>query len=188
MIDLFAKEHFIAHKLLASENPESPGIVRAYTIMAFTKNKNQLRYELTPEEYEEARISLSTATKIFYSNPKNHPCYGKTPSAETRAKQSAAKQGYIPWNKGISCSEQTKAKIGKANRNPSEKTRQKMSAAQKNRSDLKGANNPKAKSVVRLSDGKIYGCIKEALQDNPEFSPHMFSTDVRKQKHFKFLQ
>lgn len=155
--------------------------------MAFTKNKHQLRYELTPEEYEEARLTLSNAIKIFYSDPRNHPCYGKPVSAETRAKQSAAKQGYIPWNKGISCSAQTKAKISEANCNPSEKTRLKMSASQRNRSDLKGATNPKAKSVIRLSDNKVYGCIKDALKDNPEFSYDVFSKDVRKQEHFKFL-
>lgn len=55
LIDLFAKEHFIAHKLLAEENPDDDQLVYAYIIMAFTKDKNQKRYELTPEEYEEAR-------------------------------------------------------------------------------------------------------------------------------------
>lgn len=55
LIDLFAKEHFIAHKLLAEENMNDEQLVCAYTIMAFAKDKNQHRYELTPEEYEEAR-------------------------------------------------------------------------------------------------------------------------------------
>lgn len=55
LIDLFAREHFIAHKLLAEENMDDDQLVCAYAIMAFTKDNNQLRYELTPEEYEEAR-------------------------------------------------------------------------------------------------------------------------------------
>lgn len=55
LIDLFAKEHFIAHKLLAEENPDDDQLVYAYGIMAFTKDKNQQRYELSPEEYESAR-------------------------------------------------------------------------------------------------------------------------------------
>jgi hypothetical protein len=55
LIDLFAKEHFIAHKLLAEENMDDDQLVHAYMLMAFVKDGNQKRYELTPEEYEEAR-------------------------------------------------------------------------------------------------------------------------------------
>lgn len=55
LIDLFAKEHFIAHKLLAEENMDDKQLVRAYTLMAFVKDQNQDRYELSPDEYEEAR-------------------------------------------------------------------------------------------------------------------------------------
>lgn len=55
LIDLFAKEHFIAHKLLAEENIDDDQLVHAYTLMAFVKDENQKRYELTPEEYENAR-------------------------------------------------------------------------------------------------------------------------------------
>lgn len=40
LIDLFAREHFIAHKLLALENPNNIKLVQAYNIMAFTKNKD----------------------------------------------------------------------------------------------------------------------------------------------------
>lgn len=59
LIDLYAKEHFIAHKLLAEENPDDDQLVYAYALMAFVKDKNQKRYELTPEEYEEARRTFS---------------------------------------------------------------------------------------------------------------------------------
>ena len=55
LIDLFAREHFIAHKLLAEENADDDQLVSAYIIMAFTKDQNQDRYELTPDEYEKAR-------------------------------------------------------------------------------------------------------------------------------------
>lgn len=59
LIDLFAREHFIAHKLLAEENPDDEKLVYAYTLMAFFKDKHQQRYILTPEEYEEARKTYS---------------------------------------------------------------------------------------------------------------------------------
>ena len=55
LIDLFAKEHFIAHKLLAEENMDDDQLVHAYTLMAFIKDDNQQRYELTSDEYEEVR-------------------------------------------------------------------------------------------------------------------------------------
>lgn len=55
LIDLFAREHFIAHKLLAEENPDDDQLAHAYTLMAFVKDNRQKRYELTPEEYEDAR-------------------------------------------------------------------------------------------------------------------------------------
>jgi len=39
LIDLYAHEHFIAHKLLALENPDELKLVQAYNIMAFSHNK-----------------------------------------------------------------------------------------------------------------------------------------------------
>ena len=68
LIDLFAREHFIAHKLLAEENPEDDKLAHAYTLMAFVKDKNQKRYELTPEEYEEVRMVYSEKFS-GYKNP-----------------------------------------------------------------------------------------------------------------------
>lgn len=63
LIDLFAREHFIAHKLLVEENPGNDSLVYAWSCMAFPNSSVQDRYELTPEEYEEARKALSEARK-----------------------------------------------------------------------------------------------------------------------------
>lgn len=63
LIDLYAHEHFIAHKLLAIENPNNQKLVNAYAIMAFTKNPNHQRQELTPSEYEQARKAFSNSMK-----------------------------------------------------------------------------------------------------------------------------
>lgn len=68
LIDLLAREHFIAHKLLADENADDDQLVYAYLLMAFMKDKRQLRYALSPEEYEEAR---KTHAKKF--SGKNNP-------------------------------------------------------------------------------------------------------------------
>lgn len=78
LIDLFAKEHFIAHKLLALENPDNEKLVFAYSCMAFPKSDTHKRYELTPQEYEEARAAVSQAMK------------GRIFSDETRQKMSDA--------------------------------------------------------------------------------------------------
>lgn len=59
LIDLFAREHFEAHRLLALENPENEKLVYAWWMMAHTNNANQRDYEITVDEYEEAKIVFS---------------------------------------------------------------------------------------------------------------------------------
>ena len=81
LIDLFAREHFIAHKLLAKENPDNNSLTYAWSCMAFVKRDDIDRYELTPEEYEEAKIAMSNACK-----GENNQFYGKRHSEETRMK------------------------------------------------------------------------------------------------------
>ena len=59
LIDLFAREHFEAHRLLALENPENEKLIYAWHMMAIVKDKNQDRYELSPEEYEDVKKKFS---------------------------------------------------------------------------------------------------------------------------------
>lgn len=68
LIDLYAREHFIAHKLLMEENPNNDSLVYAWSCMAFFKGGYVLRQELTPEEYEEARIALGKVVSRSNSN------------------------------------------------------------------------------------------------------------------------
>ena len=57
LIDLFAREHFVAHKLLALENPDNKGLQYAWWMMAHgVVNEEQDRYECTQLEYEEVKI------------------------------------------------------------------------------------------------------------------------------------
>ena len=62
LIDLYAKEHFIAHKLLMLENPGNYKLATAFSNMAFKASSNTKRM-LTPDEYEEARVLYSSAIK-----------------------------------------------------------------------------------------------------------------------------
>ena len=134
--------------------------------MAFSKNntsQKENRYELTPEEYEEARLAFSNGLKNYYKDKTNHPCYGKHLSKERKQMISKINKGN-KYCVGRVLSEETKKKIGDANRNPSEETRRKMSASQK--IAQAGDKNSREKKVIRLSDGKIYNCGKYAAEEN----------------------
>lgn len=63
LIDLYAREHFIAHKLLAQEHPENKKLNYAWTMMSWITNDCQQRYSLSPEEYEESRKKFSELSK-----------------------------------------------------------------------------------------------------------------------------
>lgn len=63
LIDLYAEEHFHAHKLLAQEYPENGKLVSAYAMMAFIKNEHQKRVELSSKDYLLARETFSQLMK-----------------------------------------------------------------------------------------------------------------------------
>lgn len=136
LIDLYAKEHFEAHRLLALENPDRESLVYAWNIMAFCKNEKegQCRYILTPEEYEEVRKAVSNAR------------LGKPLTYETRQKLSNAHKNL---------SDQSHENMSKAAklRNTNE-WRQKHSNIMKGK--FSGAKNPNAKPVVCLDTKKVY--------------------------------
>ena len=115
---LYAHEHFIAHKLLAEENPSNKSLVLAWSMMAFPKGKTKRDNSLSPEEYEELRKLQSLAI-----SGKNNPMHGR-----------------IPWNKGKTgvYSEETLAKISTSRSHIrgyklSEETRKRMSVAVRSR-------------------------------------------------------
>ena len=66
LVDLFAKEHFIAHKLLAKENPHNKKLIYAWWMISHIDNR-----EITSEEYEEVRIAF-----ISSNSGKNNANYG----------------------------------------------------------------------------------------------------------------
>ena len=177
-VDLFAREHFIAHKLLAEENPDNDKLVYAYFSMSVVSSEHGERYRLTPQEYEEARITFSNMLKKRYQNKETHPSYGTHLTEERKRRIGEVNKGN-KYCVGRILSDETKKKIGDANRNPSEETRKKMSRSRKGRST--GADNSNAKSVIRLLDGKIYGCAKDAASDN-NINYSTFKSYVRKGK------
>lgn len=114
IIRLYAHEHFIAHKLLAKENPNNKSLVYAWSMMAFPKGKTKREFEITPEEYEEIRILQS---KIQL---------GSHITDEVKKKLSDI-------NKGKKLSKEVREKISKGNKGKvvSKETRLKMSESAK---------------------------------------------------------
>lgn len=100
LIDLFAREHFEAHRLLALENPENEKLVYAWWMMCYVKDKNQQRVQVSADEYEEV--------KKYYSKMRtNQPAWNKgvPMSEEQKKKLSEAKKGIPSKLKGITMSE-----------------------------------------------------------------------------------
>ena len=189
LIDLFAREHFIAHKLLAEENPDNKQLVLAWHMMTNVKTYHQQRYQVTPEEYENARIAYSQMI-----TGDNNP----SKSEEVRRKKSNAIKGKKNHNYGKPRSESTRKKISESHKRKklsdetrkrisesktgkkhpnygkhhSEETRKKMSQSAKAcrtdewRSAHSGKNSPSAKKIIRLSDNMIYTYMGQAAYEN----------------------
>lgn len=71
LIDLYAREHFIAHKMLMNENGDNLKLAYAWLAMATSwgrpdSGRNDIK--LTPEEYEERRVLMSELAKNRFAN------------------------------------------------------------------------------------------------------------------------
>ena len=105
LIDLFAREHYIAHQLLAKENPDNDKLTYAWWAMSHWINETtQERYKITSKEYEEAKLTyskfmserMSGENCPFYGVPRygeDNPHYGHTHSPETKALLSKLAKG-----------------------------------------------------------------------------------------------
>lgn len=115
LIDLYAKEHYEAHRLLAEENPKNEKLAFAWWIMSTKSSNTDGRYEVTAQEYELAKIALSEAQskakKEQFINKENHPMFGKTHSKESKDKMSKVKKDKPSPKKGQPISEQQKKKL-----------------------------------------------------------------------------
>lgn len=188
LIDLYAREHFVAHKLLAEENPHNKGLQYAWWNMAHLKDKNQERYICTEEEYEDAKIAFSSAMS------------GVERNSEWREKQSKSHQGQVASFKGKHHTEETKKELSAKTKeqiakngdpflgrkhskesiekmrkahtgiHPSEDTRKKLATASTGRfysketrkkisESKRHGNHPFAKKVS--AEGISYGCIRD---------------------------
>ena len=129
LIDLYAREHFEAHRLLALENPENTSLVNAWWMMTVIKNDFQDRFIVSAKEYEMARKEYSKIVSVRVSGEnhpmfgvhrygENNPFYGHKHSEETKRKIAESRAGrYSGENSplyGTHLSQETKCKLSKA--------------------------------------------------------------------------
>ena len=190
LIDLFAREHFIAHKLLVEENPNNNRLAYAWWMLSNVGDR-----EITPDEYEESKIMFSNKLKELFKNPENHPMYGRHQSEDSKRKISKAHKGKYDGennpNYGNYWTDEQRRHMSEINSNPSQEARDKMSASQKQRlADPK--NNPMfgkhhtEESRQKIGDAsrnrapEVYEQISQKARErmknpenNPMFGKHM---------------
>ena len=158
LIDLFAREHFIAHKLLAEENEGNYKLVAAWWRMCNWQDHNKEFYEPTPEEYETARIAFREAHSKAMSG-ENHPNYGK--------------KGELSTNWGKHFSEEHRRKIGEGNKGKivSQESRERMSRAQKGKRRSEESCRKQSEIAKRLWENEEYRTrqIERMTGDNNPF-------------------
>lgn len=116
LIDLFAREHFEAHRLLALENPENDKLVYAWFMMSYVSTESMKRYQLTADEYTELREKYSKMMSAKMAG-ENNPWYNKHLPKEVREKLSESHIGLFDGENnpmyGKHHSEETKVKMSK---------------------------------------------------------------------------
>jgi hypothetical protein len=167
LVDLYAKEHFVAHKLLAKENPDNDSLTHAWWCMASAKRDDQERYELTPQEYEDARVAYVDMLKDKMIGDGN-PMYGRKHTEESR--QRMRENAHVMFGEdnpryGQRLTEEIVEKISQSQckRFENPEARKRISECAKLR--VRGLN-PKARKVIRLCDFRIYDCLLNAVDDN----------------------
>lgn len=190
LIDLSAREHFEAHRLLALENPDNEKLVYAWWYMSVCDNNGLRKYSISADEYEQSRKcfvdKISGKNNIWYDIHRfgeDNPMYGKTHSQETRDKISNKMKSLYqnPENSpmyGKHLSQETRCKISdrlkdiyqdcefhpRRGKHHTKETKDKMRKLKMGKYD--GANNPRCRKLIRLSDLKIYNYLNEAVEDN----------------------
>lgn len=117
LIFLYAREHFIAHKLLALENPNNKSLVLAWSMMAFPSgdgSRAKRQYEITSEEYEQLKQLQSSVMRQNNNFLKNGEPWNK--GKRNVYNQSTLNRIRAPRPKmqGVKKSEETKRRMSEA--------------------------------------------------------------------------
>jgi hypothetical protein len=142
LVELTAREHFIAHLLLCKIYPDHKGLRFALWMMSNVKGQKQKRYFPNSRLYEIIRLEYLESI-----SGENNPNFGKTHSQNARQKMSEMAKERIGGKNnfyGKSHSDETKEKIKESlvGSEHSEETKKKMSNTKKGKpSGRKGKVN-----------------------------------------------
>ena len=154
LIDLYAEEHYIAHKLLALENQDNNKIVYAWWRMNQRRSTNNGVMEVSPEDYARAR-------KLHSEAMSRRPI-----TDETRRKFSEKIKGKNNPMYGM-CGSKSPCygrKHTQAEREKMRKNHVDMSGKNNPMYGLRGDKSPHAKGVYCIELDKEFGSIKSAAQ------------------------
>lgn len=167
LIDLLAREHFEAHRLLALENPDNEKLVYAWWCMCNVISKTtKERYSVTAEEYEEAKIVFSNTRKELFKNPENHPWFGKHHTEESKRKNSESHKGKRHTDETRKKWSESRKGEGNSNYGNCWTEEQKKKQSEKMKGKFVGENNP------------MYG-VHRFGKDSPRFGKK-FTEEQRK--------
>lgn len=164
LIKLTGQEHYEAHKLLALENPDVPGLQTAWWNMCQCKGiKGGRKVVISADEYAEARERHAKRMSELYAGS-----FKGTSAAG--------------WNKGVPTSEEAKKKISEKLKGrikseeecrhiseslkgkPRPYMKEKMRKWIKEHPTPKGKDCPIAKTIKCLETGEIFFTIKDAAE------------------------
>ena len=182
IIYLYAREHYMAHKLLALENPGNASLIWAWDAMAYKEIAGR-KYEVSAEDYEtlkklHAEYMSKNKVGVNKLTGKSY-LYGTTLSNETKQKISRANKGKNTTPK-------------------SEETKQKMRAAALARECNGAYKYVKGKKAINNGTEQIYidkdsplpeGYVYGLLNDNRSSENYVKSwTDERKSTFSCYMQ
>ena len=168
LIDLFAREHYVAHELLAKENPHNQALNFVWALMSSRiENKTGEKCIKNAEEYEVAKKALSEFLSV---NRK-----GKKFTDEHKNNLSKALKGRVfteEWKENIRKNHYhgTHPMKGKHH---SEESRKNMSIAAQNRSEQWRKRQSEAQSGKKHSDEwKKMMSERNSGENNPNYGNH----------------
>ena len=180
LIDLFAREHFVAHKLLAQENPENDKLTYAWWCMSIQTNEHtKERYSVSAEEYEECKLAYVNKLRDRMSGI-NSPMYGVSP------RDRMSDEAYKKWRQHLKESHPTGPDHPQYGVSPKERMSEevyKQWLHKQQTRDRYGSSNPnygnhKLKGKYTGSMGSAYGSGKAVVQltTNDEFITEYISS------------
>lgn len=167
LIDLFAREHFEAHRLLALENPKNVKLVYAWWMMSTMTKSGPRKEIITAEEYEEARKVCSQVASgengFWYG--KHSPRLGTHLTEEQKQHLREINLGELSPKYGVSVSEETKAKMRAARLGAVVTEETKTKLRQSHLGKNMGADSSRAQPIAQYDfDGfliKVWDCIAD---------------------------